>query len=385
MAALGIAVLPSRLYSMTADSQVYYPGQSVWLTLTGPDFRGLLLYANPNDEPAKTIGSFTVPPQMQNNDVVCGGKNSSVTHSTIVGNYTGTQAFKWTAPPNSVGEIHFHLVIVQNTLSGFAYAAIPCAVIIKCASNLVPTTRALPSPPPVEKTPIATSPCSPPSTVTTTITQTIVQVQTAVQTVSQTVTQTILLTTTTLRKCKPRIKKSRSTSTSNMDLETTSVKPNNTPIAITCNEGIPPISAVIVMPVPTPASTIYDEVSTPSTSNPPTVYNPLPTQIENASASKSSTIQESPNSPLSSIIPTPTKTQEIPLNPNLPPLSLIIDSPALLPKPIPAPEPSVTSNGDSASPSKPTNVPGVYNGDYSTQLVPSPLVEPNHVPSIYQP
>ncbi|KAI8617162.1 hypothetical protein BC830DRAFT_1080073 [Chytriomyces sp. MP71] len=206
--------IPAGTYTVTADAEFYLPNQKVTLTMTGPDFRGILFYAAPKMDPTAQVGSFEVPAGMQNNANVCNNSetpNSSLTHTARNSDYAGSQTFTWIAPPQSHGEIHFHAVILQKKPDGcYAYAAVPCIVIIKCGGGRVVSTPSSIAPaaatPAVPAVVVGTSsPC--PSPVTKTVTSVSVSVKTmtsmvtvAALPVTMTVVQTKTLISTVIQK-----------------------------------------------------------------------------------------------------------------------------------------------------------------------------------------
>jgi uncharacterized RmlC-like cupin family protein len=106
-------------YQLTSNSKTYTPGQKITLTLTGAPFKGILVYVADSNNPAKRVGSFVVPADMQNNAAVCTNSetpNSSITH-TINNDmdYPGSQTFTYTAPSAAgTGNLLVNFIIVQH-------------------------------------------------------------------------------------------------------------------------------------------------------------------------------------------------------------------------------------------------------------------------------
>ncbi|KAJ3018412.1 UNVERIFIED_CONTAM: hypothetical protein HDU68_011164 [Siphonaria sp. JEL0065] len=295
--------LPAGTWTVTADSATYTPGQAIKITMAGPSYQGFMMYANPANQMSARVGSLSLPSGMISNSAVCSkagmvldNANSCITSNNAGITYPGVQTIVWTAPMQSVGEVHLNVMVMQKLATGWGHQIVPCAVILKCAGTVTPIAVAppvvCPAPVTITQTVVQTKRV----TVTQapiTLTVTKVQTQTVTVTKTQTVTQTMQVVQiqkqVQIRKChrlqpkpampvvvvKPVLATPKLTPiptpkpTPAVVVPTVVVKPVVQPTQCCLGEPVP----VVVQPVVQPTQCCLDDVVVP-------VYNPPPPAVE---------------------------------------------------------------------------------------------------------
>ncbi|XP_071500516.1 putative defense protein 3 [Diadema antillarum] len=97
-------------YTVSADVATYSPLGTVTVSVTGADFRGILLQARRTDD--SVVGTFSAPPA-NTKLLQCRNANDSVTHSSQDPKSAGT-SFTWTAPDSDVGAVKFTATLLQE-------------------------------------------------------------------------------------------------------------------------------------------------------------------------------------------------------------------------------------------------------------------------------
>ncbi|KAJ3070588.1 hypothetical protein HDU98_006371 [Podochytrium sp. JEL0797] len=427
--AQGLSEIPPGTFTMTSNTETYTAGQPITLTMTGPSFQGFLMYANPSTDTNQRVGTFTIPTGMQNNHGPCStdgltseSPNSSIISSNTGTAYPGTQTIVWTAPMQSVGQVHMNVMILMQVGTGWGYSIIPCIIVIRCAGAI--SAPIMVAPPPLV--------CPPPITVIqkemVTVTQKVAVTQTVTQTVIQkqvvTVTQQIKVTETVqviqiqkelqIRKCQRRPvptivvvqQPTRPVATQVVQAATQVViqqpvaQPTQCclgepPIVIGGSGNTPPIYSApppVVIPQPTPCCLGETKLPTPIQTAPPAItpaLPPSPSQPPTTTPIGGTKSVAVPTPPTATTPPSiPPTSPKTPPNPAAP---LPINSP-ILPAPAPAATPSTPANQNSksmdtasmpapaaAAGAGPNNVPGVYQG----QAIPGNATSPNQVPSVF--
>ncbi|KAI9324228.1 hypothetical protein BDR26DRAFT_882042 [Obelidium mucronatum] len=265
-----LSALPADTWSITGDSQTYTPGQQIKITMNGPSFDGFMMYANPKEALSARVGSFGMPQGMISNENVCrkGGMildspNSAIVSSNTGISYPGSQTIVWTAPQQSVGEVHLNVMVMKKIATGWGHHIVPCVLILKCAGTVVKPVAL----PPQQVVCPACPACPPkvicpaPVTVTKTLTQT--QTQTVTSTLKVTVTQTVQVVQVQkqvqVRKCQRR--NTRPTPTV-VQVKPVTVKPTPTPKATPA--VVKPTITPVIKPIIKPPQVIVKPVVQPT-------------------------------------------------------------------------------------------------------------------------
>uniref|UniRef100_UPI0037E74382 putative defense protein Hdd11 n=1 Tax=Semicossyphus pulcher TaxID=241346 RepID=UPI0037E74382 len=100
-----------RPYTILTNTRTYQPGQPITVTISGPDYRGVLLEARTFDSPYAQ-GSWQLPPPDTRFLQCAGNPQGAVTHSNtnVKGN---TTVYSW-IPPDSASPIYFMAAVAQQ-------------------------------------------------------------------------------------------------------------------------------------------------------------------------------------------------------------------------------------------------------------------------------
>ncbi|XP_071337799.1 putative defense protein 3 [Trachinotus anak] len=98
-------------YALHTDTRTFQPGQPITVTISGPEYRGVLLEARTGSN-MNTLGNWELPPPDTKFLECSGNPQGAVTHSNtnLKGNST---AYRWIAP-NSTSPVYFIATVAQQ-------------------------------------------------------------------------------------------------------------------------------------------------------------------------------------------------------------------------------------------------------------------------------
>ncbi|XP_040012378.1 putative defense protein 3 [Xiphias gladius] len=108
----GVQPQPSPApYALLADTRTFQPGDPITVTITGPEYRGVLLEARTLGS-TNALGSWQLPPPDTRFLECTGNPQGAITHSNtnLKGNAT---AYRW-IPPNSTHPVYFMATVAQQ-------------------------------------------------------------------------------------------------------------------------------------------------------------------------------------------------------------------------------------------------------------------------------
>ncbi|XP_051277617.1 putative defense protein Hdd11 [Dicentrarchus labrax] len=108
----GVLPQPSAApYTLLTNTRTFQPGKPVTVTVTGPEYRGVLLEAR-RDGSTNALGSWKIPPPDTKFLQCTGNPQGAVTHSNtnLKGN---TTVYSW-MPPNSTSPVYFMATVAQQ-------------------------------------------------------------------------------------------------------------------------------------------------------------------------------------------------------------------------------------------------------------------------------
>ncbi|AWP07213.1 putative defense protein Hdd11 [Scophthalmus maximus] len=108
----GVQPQPSPApYVVLTNSKTFQPGQPVTVTITGPEYRGVLLEARTKGS-NNALGNWNNPPPDTKFLECTGNPQGAVTHSNtnLKGNAT---VYRW-MPPNSTNPVYFMATVAQQ-------------------------------------------------------------------------------------------------------------------------------------------------------------------------------------------------------------------------------------------------------------------------------
>ncbi|XP_029296071.1 putative defense protein 3 [Cottoperca gobio] len=108
----GVLPQPSPApYALLVNSGTFQPGEAITVTITGPEYRGVLLEARTLGS-TNALGSWRLPPPDTKFLQCTGNPQGAVTHSNT--NLKGkTTVYSW-IPPNSTSLIYFMATVAQQ-------------------------------------------------------------------------------------------------------------------------------------------------------------------------------------------------------------------------------------------------------------------------------
>ncbi|KAF7200400.1 putative defense protein Hdd11 [Nothobranchius furzeri] len=109
---MGIAPQPSPApYRIITNSMTFLPGHPITVTITGPDYRGVLLEARTGSN-TNALGSWILPPPDTRYLQCAGNPQGAVTHANTNLKGNGT-VFSW-IPPSTTSPIYFMATVAQQ-------------------------------------------------------------------------------------------------------------------------------------------------------------------------------------------------------------------------------------------------------------------------------
>ncbi|XP_040898842.1 putative defense protein Hdd11 [Toxotes jaculatrix] len=108
----GVQPQPSPApYSVLTNTRMFQPGKPITVTITGPEYRGVLLEARTGSS-TNALGSWQLPPPDTRFLECTGNPQGAVTHSNtnLKGN---TTVYRW-IPPNSTSPVYFMATVAQQ-------------------------------------------------------------------------------------------------------------------------------------------------------------------------------------------------------------------------------------------------------------------------------
>ncbi|KAF3695735.1 putative defense protein 3 [Channa argus] len=109
---IGVQPQPSPApYTLLTNTRTYQPGMPITVTISGPEYRGLLLEARTGSG-TNALGSWQLPPPDTRFLQCTGNPRGAVTHSNtnLKGN---TTVYSW-MPPDSTSPIYFKATVAQQ-------------------------------------------------------------------------------------------------------------------------------------------------------------------------------------------------------------------------------------------------------------------------------
>ncbi|KAK2837192.1 hypothetical protein Q5P01_014404 [Channa striata] len=109
---VGVQPQPSPTpYTLLTNTRTYQPGTPITVTITGPEYRGLLLEARTGSS-TNALGSWQLPPPDTRFLQCSGNPQGAVTHSNtnLKGNAT---VYSW-IPSDSTGPVYFKATVAQQ-------------------------------------------------------------------------------------------------------------------------------------------------------------------------------------------------------------------------------------------------------------------------------
>ncbi|XP_008287713.1 putative defense protein Hdd11 [Stegastes partitus] len=108
----GILPQPSPApYTLLTNTKTFEPGKPITVTISGPEYRGVLLEAR-TDGSTNALGSWLSPPPDTKFLECSGNPQGAVTHSNTNVKSSNT-VYSW-MPPNSTSPVHFMATVAQQ-------------------------------------------------------------------------------------------------------------------------------------------------------------------------------------------------------------------------------------------------------------------------------
>ncbi|XP_044053029.1 putative defense protein 3 [Siniperca chuatsi] len=108
----GVLPQPSPApYTLLTNTRTFQPGKPITVTVTGPEYRGVLLEAR-KEGSTNALGSWQLPPPDTRFLECTGTPQGAITHSNtnLKGN---TTVYSW-IPPNSTSPVYFMATVAQQ-------------------------------------------------------------------------------------------------------------------------------------------------------------------------------------------------------------------------------------------------------------------------------